>query len=129
MTLALAGAGFRQASAGDREWAAAGKVLTGVAVGAVIAHALEPRPACVYTPTHAYAPAYTYAPPPPPVVYAPAPSVVYAPAPAACAPAPMVVYTPPPVVYAPAPVVVCRPPPLFSIHFGFGGRQHRHGHR
>lgn len=133
MTFVLASAGLRQASAGDREWATAGKVLTGVVAGAVIANALEPRPACVYTPTYAYAPAYSYAPPPPPVIYAPAPTVVYAPAPVVYAPAPVVVYSPPPVVYAPAPVVVYRPaycpPPLLSIHFGFGGHQHRHGHR
>lgn len=141
LTVAIAGAALQPAYAGDREWATAGKILTGVAVGAVIAKALTPEPEYVYAPAPTYvytpAPAYTYAPPPPaPVVYVPAPvvvapaPVVYAPAPVVYAPAP-VVYAPPQVVYvAPPPRVVYRPPmfvhrPAAVVSFHFGGH---HGH-
>jgi len=41
--VALTGASLQTAKAGDREWAVAGKVLTGVAVGAVIASAIDSR--------------------------------------------------------------------------------------
>lgn len=113
MVLAVTAALTQTARAGDREWATAGKVLTGVIAGAAIVHALQPQPTCVYT-----APPVVYAPTPAPVVYAPAPpAVVYAPAP--------VVYAPPPprvVVYA-APVYL-RPPPIVSVHFGMGYRHH-----
>jgi hypothetical protein len=136
MTLAVAGAGLTKAQAGNREWATAGKVLTGVVAGAVIVKALEPKPVYVYSSGYNYAPVYTYAPAPapPPVVYAPAPApVAYAPAPAVVyAPPPTVVYAPAPVVYAPPPVVVYRPaycpPPVVRVNFGFGGYHHHHRH-
>jgi len=98
-----------RAQAGDREWATAGKVLTGVIAGAALVQALQPPPAPVYTaPPVAYVPA----PAPPPVVYAPAPMVVAG---------PPVVYAPPPVYYALAPVVG------FHFRVGHAPRHHR-GH-
>lgn len=90
----LAWAGPTRAVAGDEGWATAGKILTGVMAGHVLAHALAPGPV------------YYYAPPPPVLVAPP----VYA------VPAPVVVA--PPVVYAPPPVRVCRPP-VVSFHFGY----------
>lgn len=100
--LALAGlAAMPAARAGDREWAVAGKVLTGIAAAHVISRAIEPAPTVVYQ----YAPA--------PVVYQTAPPVYVAAAPVA-PPAP--VYAPTTaVVYQPAPTVVyvAAPPPVF----------------
>src|SRR2546426_7794029 len=58
-TATLLAGGMQRATAGDREWATAGKILTGVVAGAVIASAIEPAP--VYT----YQSATWYAPPPP----------------------------------------------------------------
>ena len=58
-TATLLMGGMQHAAAGDREWATAGKILTGVVAGAVIASAIEPAP--VYT----YQTATWYAPPPP----------------------------------------------------------------
>ncbi|OGV68800.1 MAG: hypothetical protein A3K19_02495 [Lentisphaerae bacterium RIFOXYB12_FULL_65_16] len=75
------------AYAGDHEWATAGKILTGVAIGQVLLNgALCPQRQVVVS---GCAPAVTYAPvacTTAPVVYAPPPQVVYAPA----------VYAPPP---------------------------------
>ena len=96
--LAVVAAGTQTASAGDREWATAGKILTGVVAGAVIARAIEPG--YVYPATPYY---YT----PPPVYLQPAPVVVYR-APVCVQPAPVVVYSQPPPVVS------------FSIGFGFG---------
>lgn len=110
-------AGTQQSHAGDREWATAGKVLTGVIAGAVIAKSFEPAP----------------------VVYQPAPTVVYQSAPVVVQ-QPQVVYTQPQVVYTqpvvyqsapvivqPAPVVVYRPAPVYyspvpvvTRHYSFG---------
>ncbi len=97
-----------RAAAGDREWATAGKILTGVVAGAVIANAIEPAP--VYT----YQSAGWYAPPPP-VYVQPAPVVVYS-APVCVRPAPVIVFGPP------------RPVVSFSIGFGHG-YHHRAHHR
>ena len=106
-TAALLVGGMQHAAAGDREWATAGKILTGVVAGAVIASAIEPAP--VYT----YQTATWYAPPPP----------VYA------QPAPVVVYSAP-VCVRPAPVIVFAPPrPVVSFSIGFGGGYHRSHHR
>lgn len=125
MVLAVAAALAPRAHAGDREWATAGKVLTGVIAGAAIVHALQPQPIYVYT-----APPVVYAPAPPPVVYAPAPPppvvVAPAPAPVVVAPAPVVCAPPPVVVYS-APVYV-RPAPVVRMHLGFG-HSHHHGFR
>ena len=112
--LAVAAAGLQTARAGDREWAVAGKILTGLAVASAINHAIavESRCAQVYYPApepcQSYSYGYSYCSPPR-VVYAPAPVVVYRP-PVYCAPAP--------VYYAPAPVV--------SFRGGYGG-EYRHG--
>ena len=107
--LALAGTQVQTARAGDCEWSTAGNILTGMAVGAVIASAVN---------SHAdvsvsyRVPGYVYCPPPAPVVCAPrvicAPPVVYA-------PQPVVVYRPA-VVCAP---VVCAPPVL-AVRYGHG---------
>lgn len=118
IALAIGGlllAGTQQSHAGDREWATAGKVLTGVIAGAVIAKSFEPVP--VYTQTTVITPA-------PVVVAQPAPIVVQQ---------PQVIYTHPvivqsaPVVVAPAPVIVHRPPvvqyvpaPVVAYHYSFG---------
>jgi len=102
--LALVAAGAQTASAGDREWATAGKILTGVVAGAVIARAIEP--VYVYSTTPCY---YT----PPPVYVQPAPVVVYR----------------APVCVQPAPVVVYSAPPVVSIGFGFGHHYHPFHHR
>lgn len=97
--IALAAASLQSARAGDREWATAGKVLTGVMAATVLAHAVAAPPS--------YATTYTYYSVPTPPPCAPA----YCPPPAPpCAP----VYCPPPAppcVYYPAPaprVVVIR---------------------
>ena len=50
-TLALvAASSVQNTMAGDREWATAGKVLTGIAAASIISRALEPRPTVVYAP-------------------------------------------------------------------------------
>ena len=93
----LAAASVPASQAGDREWATAGKILTGVAVGSVLTRAFcEPQPV-------------VYAPPPTTVVYAqPAPVVVSQPV-----LAPAVTYAQP---VAPAPVVVA-PAPVQTITY------------
>lgn len=130
--LALAASQTDRAMAGDREWAVAGKVLTGVVAAGVIAEAFRPAPVAATT-------AVVYQAPPPTVVYAaPPPTVVYAtpppppPATVVYAPAP-VVYAPAPVVYAPAPVYYVRPAPVcvapvVSVGVSFGPRFHGHYH-
>jgi len=103
-TSALLAGGVQHASAGDCQWATAGKILTGVVAGAAIASAIAPAPVYTYqTPTW-------YAPPPPVYVH-PAPVVVYS-APVCARPGPVVVYAPP------------RPVVRFSV--GFGGGHHHH---
>lgn len=118
--VALAGMQIQSARAGDREWATAGKILTGVAIGAAIVSAVDAHAG--YSVTYSTGPAYC--PPPAPVVYAPAPVV--------CVPRP-VVFVPAPVVCAPRPVVVYRPavvcaPPVRVAHYSQSDRGHR-GHR
>ena len=101
---ALLAGGTQRAAAGDREWATAGKILTGVVAGAVIAGAIAPAP------VYSYQPATWYAPPPP-VYVQPAPIVVYS-APVCVRPAPVVVFAPPRVV----------------VSFGIGHESHQHSH-
>jgi O-antigen ligase len=101
---ALLAGGTQRAAAGDSEWATAGRILTGVVVGAVIAGAIEPAP------VYSYQPATWYAPPPP-VYVQPAPMVVYS-APVCARPAPVVVFAPPRVV----------------VSFGIGRGSHQHLH-
>ena len=87
--LSLGAASLTSVQAGDREWATAGKVLTGVVAAGVIANAFQPhyeRTVVYQTPpsTVVYAPAPVCAPTPTTVVYysAPAPHrVVYVEAP------------------------------------------------
>lgn len=128
--LAFAGAQIQTAKAGDQEWATAGKILTGVAIGAVIASAVDSHVG--YSVTYSSGPAYC--PPsrvvyPAPVYYAP-PCVVVAPPPVVCAPRSVVVYGPP-VGYAP-PVHYVRYDRYDSRGHGHSGRYDRHdrrGHR
>lgn len=124
VALAFAGAQVQTAKAGDREWATAGKILTGVAIGAVIASAANAHAS--YSVSYSSAPAYC----PPPVVFAPPPRVMCAP-PVVYVP-PRVVCAPPPVVYVPRPVVVYRPPvvcapPVVHVSYDRHG-SHRYGH-
>ena len=105
-TAALLAGGSQRAAAGDREWATAGKILTGVVAGAVIAGAIEPAPAYTYQSATWYAP-------PPPVYVQPAPVVVYS----------------APVCVPPAQVVVVGPPrPIVSFSVAFGGGYHYRAH-
>lgn len=125
--LALASVPVQTAKAGDREWATAGKILTGVAIGAVVASAANAHAS--YSVTYYSAP--VYCPPPAPVVFA---------APVVCAP-PRIVVAPAPVVYVPRPVVIHRPPvvvapPVIHVrpdpHYRRGhhhDRYDRRGHR
>lgn len=102
---ALIACGMQKASASDREWATAGKVLTGVAVGAAIAAAVQPGPVYVQGPSPAF-----YVPP------------------ARCLqPAPVVVYSTP-YCARPAPVVVYAGPPVVRFGIGFGPGFHHRGH-
>lgn len=101
--------------AGDREWAVAGKVLTGVVAAGVISRALEPAPCAPTT-------AVVYSAPPvyvaPTTVVVPAP-VYYVPPPPVMMPAPVYYAAPPPPVVVAAPVVVPAP-----VHY-HGVRPHR----
>lgn len=111
-TLAVMTAGVQTACAGDKEWATAGKILTGVFAGSVLTRALEPAPVYTYQTTAYYSP---------PVCVQPA-TVVVQPAPVIVHPAPTVVYAQP-VYVSPAPVVTyhfsyrrgyfCHPRPTF----------------
>ena len=123
VAVAVVGMSVQSASAGDREWATVGKVLTGVAAGVVITRALDCEP--TYTSVSygyaapSYSVSYTVGAPPPcstpqRVVYAP--PVVYAPAP--------VVYQP--VYYAPRPVYYT-PAPIYRVSYGYAGREHGNG--
>ena len=110
---ALAFASVQTASAGNREWAAVGKVLTGVAAVHAISHIIHPVP--VYA-------APVYAVP----MYAP-PGYILVPAPVCVQPEPVVVYAPPVCVATPVHVTprYCAPP---VVRVGFGPRNH-HPHR
>lgn len=76
--LALGAATMMPVRAGDREWATAGKVLTGVVAIGVIAHALQPHGerTVVY---QAVPETVVYAPVPRPFFDCPAPRVLVAP--------------------------------------------------
>jgi len=122
LAAAVTAASGTRVSAGDREWAVAGKVLTGVVAASVVARALDPGP-----------PVYVAPAPCAPVVYAPPPVVYVPPAPVVvCAPAP--VYCPPPPVYYAPPVRVYRYPapviyrPGVRVEIGWGGHGRGHGH-
>ena len=100
---AILAAGTPSASAGDCEWATAGKILTGVVAGTFLAHALAPAHCHTYS-----APACST----PTVVYQ-TPTVVYQ--------TPAVVYQTP-VVVRPAPVVVYHSPGRGAAHAEDGGQ-------
>lgn len=110
--LAIAGANLQTARAGDREWATAGKILTGVVAGAVLASAVNAQPVTYSASYYGYhppvyvhpAPVYTYCPPPPP------PRVVVMPAPVVIAPSPVIVYRTP---------VRIAPQPVVSVNLGY----------
>lgn len=109
--LALAGASLQSAKAGDREWATVGKILTGVAVAGVVAHAVDRHPVN-------YSVSYS--------TYSPAPC---APQRVVCAPAPRVVYVPAPVVHCPQPVYVTSySHPRKYLGFGHGHANRGRGH-
>ena len=115
-TLSLAGMTLQPALAGDREWATAGKVLTGVAAATVLARALAPEP-CVTT-TYVTAPTTVYAPPP---VYV-QPTVVYA------QPPPATVYVQAQPVYVAAPAPCYGPPPVVVYRAPYPHPYYRHGY-
>ena len=112
---AVVHASLANVQAGDREWAVAGKVLTGVVAASVLARAIEPAPVYHYSQPVVVQSAPVVYQPAPVYVPAPAPVVVQAPAPA---PAPTIVYVQSaPVVYQPAPVYVAAPPTVvYSFH-------------
>ena len=117
LALALAVAWPKAGTAGEKEWATTGKILTGVIVASLFApFCASPQPAytcppVVYTPPPVY-----FAPPP---MYAP-PPVVYAPP----------VYVAPPPVYVAPPVMVVPPVwggAVFYYRSGYGGGDCRGG--
>ncbi len=113
-TLALTFVGLTtiNVNAGDREWATVGKVLTGVAAGAVLAHAVNSHADVTVS--------YNYTTPrycaPARVVYAPRPVVVCRP-PVVCAASPALVHRVP---------VVVRTPVYVQAYRG-NGYPYRHG--
>jgi len=134
--VAITGSGLLQARAGDREWATAGKVLTGIFAASVVARAVEaPRvytyeqPVIVQQPVVYAAPAQVVVQQAPVVPAAPtvacAPTVVQQPQPVYVAQptyvtAPVVVQQP---VYVSAPVY-CAPAPVVSVRFGYPCHSH-----
>ena len=123
--------------AGDREWAVAGKVLTGLAAASVVARVLDPAP-CATTTAVVYQQPAVYVAPQPVVYAAPvvAPAPVAPPAPVYVAPAPApVYYAPAPVVYAapvyvaPAPVYVAPAPVYLPAPVFVHGYRHHPGFR
>lgn len=133
LTGTLLASAMQPVRAGDREWATAGKVLTGVFAASVVARAFEPVPVYRTEVVYTQPAPVVYSAPPPQVVYQ-APTVP--PAPVAYAQPAMVqqqvVYVQQPqVVYVqPAPVyyrpVCVAPVPIVRVNFGFGGHRH-HG--
>lgn len=138
---AVAGSGFQNAYAGDREWATAGKVLTGVAVGSLLVRALEPCPPPVCAPLVCESPRTVYMVPQQTTVVYQQPvvqqamvqttttttapngqqttTVVTQPTQTIVQSAPVYVQ-PAPVVYAPAPVVYVAPRPVIAVGY-WGG--------
>ena len=124
---AVSAASVQTATAGDREWATAGKVLTGLVAAHTLARVLEPAPVYQTTTYYAQPPVYVQTQP----VYAqqPVPQIANAPTVGA---APAIVYYQQPVyvqtqpVYVqPAPIYVAQAPcyyrpPVVSFSFGFG---------
>ncbi len=119
-SLAVLGLSAPSVSAGDREWATAGKILTGVVAGAGIIKAFEPVP--VYHTTTYYAPV-VHAPPPAPIIVRSAPVLVQ-PVPVAVQRAPVIVYPQPAPVYVHSVPVYVAPRPVVHFSVGFGRRHH-----
>lgn len=139
MILAVGLAGAERAQAGDREWATVGKVLTGVAAVAVIAHALDadcpppPPHAVVAIPPVAVVPAAPVIIEPVPVVVRPSP-VRFPPAPVIVRSSPVVVQPAPRVVAYPRmvvaqPAICVNPVPVLMTPHGFVSGHFRVGHR
>lgn len=104
--LAIPGAQHQTARAGERVCATSGKILTRVAISAVVVSAVN-------APTDSSASYYSYNACPPPVVCVPAP--------VACARRPVVGYRPP---------VACAPPVVgVCVAYGSPRRHGHHGHR
>ena len=112
VVLALADANLQTARADDREWATAGKVLTGMAVVGLVAAAIDGHAQGSVSYSCGTPPCCT----PPPAVYClpPAPPCNYQPAP------------PPPMVYCPPPVVVYRAPVVVYPSYQYAGHQEWH---
>lgn len=105
ITCAILNSTILQTSAGDREWATVGKILTAVAAVSVLRVVHEPPPVVVYTQPVMYQPpvvVYT-----PPVIYQP-PVVVYT---------QPVIYQPHPIVYMQSPVY-CYPVTPSRVYYG-----------
>jgi hypothetical protein len=124
MAAAVFAVGTPDSKAGDREWATAGKVLTGVVAGSLLLRALEP--------SHCRTVTTTYYETPPTVVYQQPVMVQSAPvvvqqAPVFVQSAPVVYVQPAPIYVRPAPVVYYRtvtygpvhPRPFFHRHHGW----------
>lgn len=123
MTIAITAAGMQTASA-DNGWATAGKILTGVAIGSVLTHAVcQPCPPTVYV-----QPVPTVYMQPAPVVVQAAPAPVVVQAAPVVAPVQTVVVQPAPVYLLPPRVVYVRPAPVFCPPPVVVYRPHWHGH-
>jgi hypothetical protein len=118
ITCAILNSTILQTSAGDREWATVGKILTAVAAVSILGVVHEPPPVVVYTQPVIYQPpvvVYTQ-----PVIYQP-PVVVYTQP--VIYQSPVVVYTQP-VIYQPHPVVYmpsqvyCHPVTPRRVYYG-----------
>ena len=124
---ALGGTSVQTAKAGG--WGLAGRVMTGVVAGAVVADALAPRPV-YYAPYYAQVPVYSYPAYnygysyrpaysvgiPPVRVVGPAPAVAYYPQGYVCRPG--VVWRAPGVVFRPPAISISVP----FVHVGIGWR-------
>jgi hypothetical protein len=121
LVLGLIAASVPQAQAGDKEWAVAGKVLTGIAAASVIHNALTPKVQTTYV-YHTQPVVVQQTP----VVVQQTPVVVQQTQPCV-QPAPVVVQQP--VYYQvvqPAPVVVYHSPPPVVYRTHVVHRRHRH---
>lgn len=116
LTLTAAGIlmmGVRPVQAGDREWATAGKILTGVVAASVLSQALQPSVGYTEVRTTHFGPRICQ---PPVVVQQPAPVIIQQPAPVVVQqPSPVVIQQPAPVYYSAPPVVHYQPAPVVTI--------------
>jgi hypothetical protein len=117
LLLGVIAASVPSAHAGDREWATAGKVLTGVAIAGVLHNVLTPR--CETTTTYVYSSPPVYVQPQVVYVPQPAPVVVQQPCAVVQPQVVQVVQQAPVVVYQPAPVIIRSGPVIYGR---YGGR-------